>query len=1046
MLIENIENEVDPMLDPILEKQISTRGRNKFIKVSDAECEYSDNFRLYMTSRLANPHFSPELAAKTTIIDFTVTQDGLEQQLLGRVISKEQKSLEEQLSQLLEDVTNNMKNLKTLDKQLLDRLSTSQGSLLDDVELIEVLANIKTKAREVNQKLNDAKEKKLEISEKREQYRPVAARGSVLYFCVVEMSLVSWMYNTSLQQFLQLFDWSINNASKASLVNQRVENIIQTLTFKVFKYISRGLFEQDKTTFLLMICLKIMIKAKLLKFADVSILLKAGAGQDDRTKQFSWMEEKVWQNLKALTKHKYGEEVTCFFRDLADRIMRNESDWKKWIDSDEPENIPVPDYKDRILAEKEIGPFIHLTLIRSLREDRTLLASNLFIREILGQKFIDPLAHPIDEIWQESSPRMPVLFLLSAGADPTGAIDELARKKKKFPTDKVSMGEEQDKIALEKIKAGFLSGSWVVLQNCHLGLDFMAQMEDILNPKHAEIDEDFRLWLTCERHPNFPLGLLQMAIKVTNEPPKGLKAGLHRTLHSMINQDFLEKVEPYEKWRSLLFATCFLHSVVQERRKFGALGFCVPYEFNNSDLEASLTFLERHLTYCATLNTPLSWKAIIYMICEVQYGGRITDDLDRELFKKYGDMWYSDHMFHQDFPFTNIKVNDFKYQIPDTLDINKMREYVGQMPATDHPNVFGLHANADLTFRLKESTEMIDTLIDTQPKDAGAGGGKSKEEVVRDKLEKELIPLLPPDFIEAEFKETISKMKGPRGITGSGRQIPLNSFLFQEIERLQKVLSLVRSTMHDMIDAIDGSIVMTPDIVDMITSIFDFRVPRKWMYDPVGAEISWLLPNLSYWIKGLVNRQFQLANWLKNDRLPSYWLTGFFNPQGFLTAMKQEVTRQNPKWSLDDVEVISDVLKDTVTNDDGRLENKTINPPAFGVYIHGLFLEGAGWNRNDKRLEEAPPKELFVRFPIMHVNAMTTNVSAQGGKPPKEDKFMDKNHYYCPVYKYPRRTDKYLIFRVYLKCDSQSQQAHSATHGASLHWTLRGVALLCSRE
>lgn len=150
MLIENIENEVDPMLDPILEKQISTRGRNKFIKVSDAECEYSENFRLYMTSRLANPHFSPELAAKTTIIDFTVTQDGLEQQLLGRVISKEQKSLEEQLSQLLEDVTNNMKNLKTLDKQLLDRLSTSQGSLLDDVELIEVLANIKTKAREVN--------------------------------------------------------------------------------------------------------------------------------------------------------------------------------------------------------------------------------------------------------------------------------------------------------------------------------------------------------------------------------------------------------------------------------------------------------------------------------------------------------------------------------------------------------------------------------------------------------------------------------------------------------------------------------------------------------------------------------------------------------------------------------------------------------------------------------------------------------------------------------------------------------------------------------
>ena len=77
-----------------------------------------------------------------------------------------------------------------------------------------------------------------------------------------------------------------------------------------------------------------------------------------------------------------------------------------------------------------------------------------------------------------------------------------------------------------------------------------------------------------------------------------------------------------------------------------------------------------------------------------------------------------------------------------------MRDYISHMPANDHPNVFGLHANGDLTFRQKESTEMINTLIDTQPKDSGSSaGGKSKEEIVKDKLEKELIPILPPDFI-----------------------------------------------------------------------------------------------------------------------------------------------------------------------------------------------------------------------------------------------------------------------------------------------------------
>ena len=79
-LIENIEETVDPMLDPLLEKQIIRKGRNQcFIKISETDMDFDLKFRLYMTSRLANPHFSPELAAKTTIIDFTVTQTGLEQ-------------------------------------------------------------------------------------------------------------------------------------------------------------------------------------------------------------------------------------------------------------------------------------------------------------------------------------------------------------------------------------------------------------------------------------------------------------------------------------------------------------------------------------------------------------------------------------------------------------------------------------------------------------------------------------------------------------------------------------------------------------------------------------------------------------------------------------------------------------------------------------------------------------------------------------------------------------------------------------------------------
>ena len=149
MLIENVENEIDPMLDPLLDKAIIKKGKNFYINISDQNMDYSPVFYLYMTSRLPNPHFSPELSAKCTVIDFTVTLKGLEQQLLGRVLSMEQKSLEESLSLLKEEVTNNTKSLQLLDAQLLERLSNSTGNLLDDTELIEVLANTKSKAMEV---------------------------------------------------------------------------------------------------------------------------------------------------------------------------------------------------------------------------------------------------------------------------------------------------------------------------------------------------------------------------------------------------------------------------------------------------------------------------------------------------------------------------------------------------------------------------------------------------------------------------------------------------------------------------------------------------------------------------------------------------------------------------------------------------------------------------------------------------------------------------------------------------------------------------------
>ena len=389
---------------------------------------------------------------------------------------------------------------------LLKRLAGGFGNLLDDTELIDVLAEIKAKSKEVGEKLKEAREKTIEIGEKRESFRPVAARGAVLYFCVVEMTLVNWMYNTSLQQFLDLFDYGIDKSAKTQLVKDRVSNIINCMTLKVYRYINRGLFERDKVTFKLQMCLKILMKAGMLNQADVGMLLKSGAGIDDRNKKFSWMDQKLWLNVLALSKHKFNNEPAGFFKDIVEKIQRYEKEWKKFLDDNAPENAIIPEYEDKINAE-QIGHFLHLCLIRAVREDRAVLASQKFIRRVLGEEFMAPITDQITEVWEESEPCKPVVYLLAPGSDPTGTIDELARKKR-INTQKVSMGEEQEIIAKKHIDDAMRDGFWVILNNCHLSLEFMAEMEEILNPKGKEIHETFRLWITCEPNRGFALGLL----------------------------------------------------------------------------------------------------------------------------------------------------------------------------------------------------------------------------------------------------------------------------------------------------------------------------------------------------------------------------------------------------------------------------------------------------------------------------------------------------------------------------------------------------------
>jgi len=523
------------------------------------------------------------------------------------------------------------------------------------------------------------------------------------------------------------------------------------------------------------------------------------------------------------------------------------------------------------------------------------------------------------------------------------------------------------------------------------------------------VHEQFRLWITCEPHPAFPIGLLQMSIKMTDEPPSGLKAGLRKS-YNWLDMDWLEAVSG-EQWRCSLFSLCFMHSIVQERRKFGPLGWNIPYEFNQSDLEASAAYMKAHMMDAELRKAEVSWDAVQYMTCEIQYGGRITDSFDRRLFNTYGMRWQTLRIADSSFEFGDPERAP-GYRIMKYGEIGRYRTEIETLKDDDHPEVFGMHGNADLTFRTKQTKEVLNTIITVQPKDGGAGaGGMSREQVVLEKAH-ELLSKICPEFNMHKVRSDLAKLNG-----GSTTPKPLNIHLKQEVDRMAVAIKLTRSTLNNLDLAIAGTIIMSEDLVEALDCIFDARVPTRWLAK------SWKSPTLGIWYGQLLQRTGELVAWLEKGRPNAYWLTGFFNPQGFLTAVQQEVTRQHAGWSLDNVLMHTQVTalsKDAVDSSaKERIEE--------GVYVWGLFLDGAAWDADKSVLMDQLPKQLFCAVPILYITALD--------KKEKERVCSLQATYKCPMYTVPARTGLNFIFT-----------ADVASNNPEWYWILRGVALMCSKE
>nr|CAH7731314.1 unnamed protein product [Callosobruchus chinensis] len=599
----------------------------------------------------------------------------------------------------------------------------------------------------------------------------------------------------------------------------------------------------------------------------------------------------------------------------------------------------------------------------------------------------------MEVLFNESRPLTPMVCFLSIGSDPTPYIETLA-KKLELKSRSISMGQGQEVHARKMMSAAMSEGFWALLQNCHLSLDYMQevllQFLD-LEKGIGTVHPDFRLWITTEVHNKFPISLLQICIKFTNEAPSGIRAGLLRTYTSM-NQDLLDYSDAWQ-YIPLVYAISFLHTTVQERRKFGPLGWNIPYEFNSADWLSSILFLQNHLDDIDP-KRGISWQTLRYMLGEVHYGGRVTDDFDKRLLNTFCRVWFHDGVFSDDFIFyRGYKIIKYK-QVADYITA------IDTFAPTDPPQAYGLHSNADITYQTNTTVAMFDQMLAIQPKESGGGSGESRESVVS-RMAKDMLLKLPNNYDPFEVKERLRIMNHLN---------PLNILLRQEIDRMQKVITNVRSILRDLLLAIEGTIIMSEALGDSMDNIYDAKVPNVWLRG------SWAASTLGFWFTELLERDNQFRTWCFGGRPACFWMAGFFNPQGFLTAMKQEVARAHKGWALDQVSLYNEVTK--------NLREEINSGPSEGVYVYGLYLDGAGWDRRHARISESINKVLYTLVPVIYIYALYNM-----------DPKIVAGQYVCPVYKKARRTGLNYITSLYLQTVKPPE-----------HWVLRGAALLCDTQ